>query len=303
MSRVKHSMEQIIAKLRRADLMLSEGKTVDEVAKAGSYFSSPATDEIIVGTLMAKQLRIIPGETVTILANTVDGTMNALDLKVAGTFTSGIDEVDGQVIYCHLEIAQKILDTKKVDLAILKFNDSDLSEKSNEVINKKIKSINPNYKARTWRNLAVLYSQVEKFYHVQIVLVGIILFTLMFFGILNTVSMAVVERIGEIGTLRALGEKRKDIVKQFLLENIITAFVGIILGGLFAKLLIMLFNAANISTEMPGASTPFIIQINFLFSALFISSGITYLVAVIATIVPAFKAARADIIEALRKNI
>jgi len=34
MSRVKHSMEQIIAKLRRADLMLSEGKTVDEVAKA-----------------------------------------------------------------------------------------------------------------------------------------------------------------------------------------------------------------------------------------------------------------------------
>ena len=270
---------------------------------AGQFFTENAAKEAMVGGLLAKQMNVKPGDNITILTNTIDGVMNAMDLTVSGIFSAGIDEIDGQVIYLPLQITQTILDTPNIDIAVVKFKKLPMAEKNLAKINTELKGSKENLHARSWRELAVLFRQVDNFYGVQNRLIEAILLALMFLGILNTISMTVIERTGEIGTLRSLGESRKDIVSQFALESLILGFIGITSGILFSILVIQTLSAANIMTEMPGASVPFKITINFLFSAVLYASCLAMFTTVFATLIPALRTAKKDIVDALRKNI
>jgi putative ABC transport system permease protein len=229
--------------------------------------------------------------------------MNAMDLTVSGIFSAGLDEIDAQVMYLPLSVTQTILDTQNVDMAVVKFQKLSQSEANLSKINKNFSKNNSLLHARSWRELAVLFRQVDNFYAIQNRLIEAILLALMFLGILNTISMTVIERTGEIGTLRSLGESRQDIVSQFVLESIFIGFVGIISGILLSLGIINLISVANIMTEMPGASVPFKIVINFLYSSVLYSGFLAIITTILATLIPALRASRMDIVDALRKNI
>ncbi len=269
----------------------------------GSFFQDPNAKEGMIGQLLAKQMNVKPGDTITVLTNTVDGVMNAMDITVSGIFSAGIDEIDAQVIYLPLSLTQNILDTQNVDIAVLRFAQLPQAELKIHSINLDLKQGMTQLMAKSWRELAVLFRQVSKFYSVQNRLIEAILLALMFLGILNAVSMTVVERTGEIGTLRSFGESRSDIIAQFVLESLILTFVGTLLGTVGSWLIIQLIHFAKIETEMPGASVPFTLHINFLFSSVFYASVLAFFTAFIATYIPAKRAAHMNIVEALRKNI
>lgn len=269
----------------------------------GSFFKNNGTKEAMVGKLLAKQMNVKAGDDITVLTNTIDGVMNAMDLKIAGLFSAGIDEIDSQVIYLPLTVTQEVLDTKLVDIGVVKFKKLEFAEENLAGINNELKNTKPYLFAKSWRQLAILFRQVDKFYSVQNRLIEAILLALMFLGILNTVSMTVVERTGEIGTLRSLGESRKDIVMQFVLESVFLSIIGIACGISLAAGLVELIDRVKIMTEMPGASTPFQIQVFFLTSSIIYASVLAASTTVIATVIPALRASRLDIVEALRKNI
>jgi putative ABC transport system permease protein len=270
---------------------------------SGQFFSDNSAKEGMIGQLLAKQMNVKPGDNITVLTNTVDGVMNAMDLTVSGIFSAGIDEIDSQVIYIPLPLTQMILDTPNVDIAVLKFASLPQSESSAVKINQELKAGNTLLRARTWRELAVLFRQVDKFYGVQNRLIEGILLALMFLGILNAVSMTVVERTGEIGTLRSFGESRTDIICQFILESLLLTFVGTIVGSIGSWGIIQIIHISKIVTEMPGASVPFTLHINFLFSSVFYASFLAFVTSIIATYIPAKRAAHMNIVDALRKNI
>lgn len=270
---------------------------------SGKFFTDNNEKSGMIGQLLAKQMNVVPGDEITVLTNTVDGVMNAMDLTVSGIFSAGIDEIDAQVIYIPLALTQTILDTPNVDLAVLKFAKLPQSETLLPKINSELKSGNTHLLARTWRELAVLFRQVDKFYGVQNRLIECILLALMFLGILNAVSMSVVERTGEIGTLRSFGESRTDVIAQFVLESLLLTLAGTIFGSIASFGIIQMIHAAEIVTEMPGASVPFTLHINFLFSSVFYASALAFVTSVIATYIPAKRAAHMNIVDALRKNI
>ncbi|MGZ3787554.1 MAG: ABC transporter permease [Bacteriovorax sp.] len=269
----------------------------------GKAFSDNSEKVGMIGQLLAKQMNVKPGDNITVLTNTVDGVMNAMDITVSGIFSAGIDEIDAQVIYVPLPLSQTILDTPNVDIAVLRFAKLPQSEYSVNQINKELTKDNTLLRARTWRDLAVLFRQVDKFYGVQNRLIEGILLALMFLGILNAVSMTVVERTGEIGTLRSFGESRSDIIGQFVLESLILTMIGTVIGSIGSWLIIQIIHGVKIVTEMPGASVPFALHINFLFSAVLYASVLAIVTAVVATYIPAKRAAQMNIVDALRKNI
>ena len=269
----------------------------------GKFFETPDAKEGMIGQLLAKQMNVKTGDTITVLTNTVDGVMNAMDLTVSGIFSAGIDEIDAQVIYVPLKSAQTILDTDNVDIAVLRFDKLPQAESGVIKINTELKEQSTNLIARTWRELAVLFRQVSKFYLVQNRMIESILLALMFLGILNAVSMTVVERTGEIGTLRSFGESKTDIIAQFVLESLVLASIGTILGAISSWIIVQIIDVAKIETEMPGASVPFALKINFLFTSVLYASALAIVTAIIATYIPAKRAANMNIVEALRKNI
>ena len=100
-----------------------------------------------------------------------------------------------------------------------------------------------------------------------------------------------------------MGESRREIIGQFLLESTLIAIIGIITGIIGSVAIINIVDSVKIMTEMPGASTPFQIKIYFLVSSVCYASALAVVTTFIATFIPALRASKMDIVEALRKNI
>jgi putative ABC transport system permease protein len=127
----------------------------------------------------------------------------------------------------------------------------------------------------------------------------IIVFVIVVMGIINTMSMSVMERTREIGTLRALGMQRLGIMRLFSTEGMLLAVLGCAVGLLLTLLVAVPINVADISYMPPNASAPVPLQIKL--EAAGIVSTLVFLVAVAAlsALLPARRAARMQIVDAL----
>jgi ABC-type lipoprotein release transport system permease subunit len=84
---------------------------------------------------------------------------------------------------------------------------------------------------------------------------------------------------------------------------LVLASIGTILGAISSWVIVQIIDVAKIETEMPGASVPFALKINFLFTSVLYASFLAIVTAVVASYIPAKRAANMNIVEALRKNI
>ena len=229
----------------------------------GEILNPQNKGSVIIGNLLAKRMKVKPGDDITIVSNTLDNVINAIDVKVAGIFTTGTEEFDRLSCFIHLQDAQKILQTTAAEHLRI-------SLKSMETLPGIRKEFDSQFdaqglKVKSWYELSDLFRKVEVFYNTQ---TGIMYFILMFIvglGMMNTFSMSLTERVGEIGTLRALGQSRSSLFIQFMLESFYLCVVGLVIGLTVSYLMITGINAANIYTEIPGASIPVKIQIGFYF--------------------------------------
>jgi putative ABC transport system permease protein len=122
------------------------------------------------------------------------------------------------------------------------------------------------------------------------------------FTIVNTMSMSVMERTNEIGTARAMGVRRSGIRRQFLVEGWMLGAIGATAGVIIASVLATWFNHAGVMYTPPGQANPIPLLLltqgvwGLLFSVWF---GLL-LMATIAAIIPASRAARMLVVDALR---
>jgi putative ABC transport system permease protein len=267
---------------------------------SGRGFESPKAYELALGSPLAKQLGIKVGDRVTILANTFDGVVNALDLEVVGIFTTAVAMVDERTFIVPLKIAQKLMDTDRVERLIVNLKDTEETDKVMEFVQKEL---GRGLEVRPWYVVSQLYHQVEEFNRVQNSILEVIILSLILLGILNTIGMSVFERTGEIGTVAALGEPARSILIQFILEGGILGFLGSLAGVALGMALTLLINACQIPLVMPGATLPLIIKLDFYLRAFCEAGFLSVLAGTCAAILPAFRASRMNIASALRHNI
>lgn len=269
----------------------------------GETLQSATGNEILVGIGLRKQLNVNPGDTLSVLAHTVDGVINAYDLTVKGIFQTGTTDVDNQVLFLPLKTMQTLLDTDTLDIITIRTTDLNTVDALKAPILAEVRKIDNSVVVKTWRDLADLFRRIEEFFSIQNALVQTILISLMLLGIMNTVSMTVFERTGEIGTVRSLGESRSTILKQFLFEGALLGVIGVVAGYISAIIMIIIINAINIPIALPGASTDVIVEIDFVPSAFVLAAILGLGTTIIATYLPSARAAKMQIVEALRKNI
>lgn len=269
----------------------------------GNYFSDAFENEILVGHMLGNKMGIKPGQTITLVTNTVDGVINAKEFFVRGFFASGTEEIDRYYSYVPLAALQEVLQTQSVDLYSIKLTQDQELSRVQAQVQDKLNNTQKDIQVRDWVDLSELFRKVKVFYDMQNLIIRFILVTIVFLGILNTMSMSVIERIGEIGTIKALGSENSFIGKMFFCETLILGFVGILFGSIVAIIFGNFVNQAQIFTEVPGASLP--MQVKFLFSAEgFVESGLYIVCAtIVAFIVPLYQALKIPIVEALRRNI
>jgi putative ABC transport system permease protein len=124
-----------------------------------------------------------------------------------------------------------------------------------------------------------------------VVLIGLLITGISLFvggvGVMNIMLVSVTERTREIGIRKAIGAKRRSIMLQFLFESSIICLAGGIVGVAISALITAVINA----TLMPASLSPFIILVALVVS---VFTG------VVSGMIPAWRGAKLDPIEALR---
>lgn len=270
---------------------------------SGRALGVDSKPETVLGYGIAKQLNAKVGDSITIIANTVDNVMNALDVEVVGVFHNGVEIIDDTTFLIPLKTAQTLLNTDAVERIVVTLKDTKQTDEALSRFNSQLESSGSDLQFRPWYSLSKVYKDVTSFYKVYNAVIEFIILTIVVIGILNTIGMSIFERMGEIGTLRALGETRKKIIGQFVLEGAVLGVLGAVVGVLGGLLSRSALKVLQIPIELPMTSKPFPVQVvlnpRLVLSAVFMA----FLAALLASFIPSVRAARMNIVEALKRNI
>ena len=153
-----------------------------------------------------------------------------------------------------------------------------------------------------FRELSPFFVQTMSMFDTIFGFVFLLIGSIVLFTVSNTMNTTVVERTVEIGTLRAIGLRRSGILRLFVIEGALLGLFGALLGATMALSLSALINHLGISWLPPASAVemPFYVAI-WGESAMIMGTTIGLVViAVISAWWPAYRAARLDVVEALR---
>ncbi len=193
---------------------------------------------IVLGRFLAERLGVAPGDTVAVFSPAgVTGPLSTPQVRqfvLSGIFQTGLFEFDDVLAYVDLETAQKVfLRGDKVDGLEIKIKDIFAADRVREEIEDKF---NAEYFVRTWQELrSTLYSwmKIEKWMWTIILSIIIIVAA---FNILSTLIMVSMEKRRDIGILKAMGARDRDIAAVFSLQGLIVGVSGAVLGTLLGFL-------------------------------------------------------------------
>jgi putative ABC transport system permease protein len=118
-------------------------------------------------------------------------------------------------------------------------------------------------------------------------------------SVINTISMAVMERTIEIGTLRALGLKRRGIIKLFAIESALLGLFGSVLGVCFTWMSLIIVAVVRPTWVPPPITRRVPLEVYIVPEYMVVSALLLVFLSLVAAILPARKAARMDIVDAL----
>jgi len=267
-------------------------------------------EEINIGERLAKELGLKLGDTLTIVTQTAYGSITAMNLKIVGLFSYGVPSVDKTTFYLPLDKAQELLDLdNSVTEIFIIVKDMDNAPKVAQEIRTSLEKIYPGqYTTKSWQEMGILFLYMGLAKRIYGSIYLMILF-LASFTIFNTMFMAVMERSKEIGMMKSLGMKNRQVVGIILLEavtvGVIFGFIGSIAGGLLAYW----GNVYGIdyTATFEAMKGTFNLPVSYVYRTIVSWQIILFgfcmgvLFAVIAAIPPAIRAAQMEPTEALRE--
>jgi len=277
----------------------------------------PKKSQMLVGKDLAKDIGLTVGDRVTVRMVTSsedeDFSWNALDLEISGIFDSGNPGVDSQRLFIPMAIAREGLSMEKAVTEIvvrLESGDEKFVDRMKKEIGQILVSEGEDLEAFSWKDLAGTFLLISKMKSKNSAMIIMIMLFIASMGIINTMLMAVMERTREIGMLAAMGMKKKEITRLFVLEGsfigAIGAFLGCFLGGMAGWYLetkgwsikAMGESLQDLTSAFYPVKEVFYADITFELLLMTFLFGIA--IAVLAALYPARKAAKMNPIRALR---
>jgi putative ABC transport system permease protein len=272
-----------------------------ELVVAGRYISSAVGEDVVLGTGLASALGVKTGDSITLLATTPDGSLNAVDGVVSGLVDVRIKELNDRYLAAGIGLVSRLLQTSETVSKLVVFVKHGVDE--NRVaprVERALVGAGFPVAVRRWEDLAVFYGQVKLLYIGIFGFVGTVLIVIVILSAAIVMTMAATERTREIGTLRAIGTRPAGIQGMFLAEGAVLAVAGCVAGALIALVVRAVLNNSGIILPPPPGATHGM-PINVRLYPLAYAAGLATMVAtmLVASWFPARRASRIPIVEAL----
>jgi putative ABC transport system permease protein len=240
-----------------------------------------------------------------LLAATAGGAPSVVAMTVAQAQNQAVKELDDSLVMMHLALAQQLLfgtGEKKVTSLVLQLHHTDDIGTVRARLMAIFKDNNLPLEIRDYSQLTPQYNETVGLFGAIFAFIVVVMGVIVLFTVINTMSMSVIERTNEIGTTRALGVRRAGIRREFLLEGALLGFIGATVGVALAAAVCALINHSGLTWNPPGQTTPIPFRVLFTgFPAMIVATWLgLILVATIAALIPADRAARMPVVDALR---
>ncbi len=239
-----------------------------------------------------------------LLASTAAGAPNVVSFHVVKAVQQGVKELDDSFIGMHFKLAQQLLygrgEHQAISIVIQLHRSEDMS-KARARLEHLVKSRELDLEVKDLLELQPFYRQVIAMFGSIFGFIAAIMGVIVLFTVVNTMSMSVMERIQEIGTLRALGVKQQGIRSQFIAEGWILGVLGATLGLFLAAIIARIINHAGLTWQPPGQAAQVPLRVLTSRSELLNISvwlGLSFM-ATLASFIPANRAAKMKVVDAL----
>ena len=255
----------------------------------------------LLGEGLARSLGVAAGDVVVLLATAANGSASAVEVEVAGTFATISKEYDDSALRLPIKIARKLMKVKGATSWVVLLDKTERTDESA----RHLLGVLPGdkYQVIPWSDLADFYNKTVVLFSKQVNVVKFIIGVIIVLTISNTQTMSVLERTREIGTSLAIGQRRRAVLRMFVAEGVLIGLIGGALGVLLGYLFAHLISAIGIPMPPPpGMARGFLGEIlivpGLAWEALILALVTTFL----ASVLPALKASRMNIVDALRHN-
>jgi putative ABC transport system permease protein len=256
---------------------------------------------ITLGEGLARNLGVVVGDRVVLLSNTVSGGVNALEVTVRGLFSTASKAYDDSALRMHIKTARGLLRTNGSHLWVVLLKDTSYTDAALEMLRRRLPP--ESFELVPWYRLSDLYTKTKALFTKQIGALQSIIALLIFLGISNTMLTGVLQRLTEIGTSLALGLRRSGIIRLLLSEGLLLGGLGGLTGVLLGSGLAELISAIGVPMPAPpGKTHGYIGGVLFTWRAACEALLLALATAVIASVYPAWKASRLEIVDTLRFN-
>lgn len=223
----------------------------------GKVFSSEDSSAALIGAAMAEKLGTGLNKKILVSTQDQNGEISSRSFRIKGIFTTDMKAREKAYIFISHKGAEKLLGLSGELTGIsIKFPVKDIIRADLVKVNDEItQAINKNLKSETWKELLPAVDSYLAIFEPFLLIWYLVIFIAMGFGIVNTVLMAVFERMREFGLLKAIGMKPFKIFNMVVIETFFLLVMGILAGNAagFSVLFILSKTGIDLSAFSSGS--------------------------------------------------
>ena len=266
-------------------------------------FLNEGEREIVLGKKLADKLDVGLGDKVVAMSNTPEGDIGSELFRISGIFETFSSDFDKSYIYIPIGTAQRMLNVgNKIHEIAVVLNEYQKAEDVQKIIKNELPD---SYEVLSYQDILPLLLMQMDLYQESMLIINLIIGLALVFGIINSMLMAVFERINEFGVLMSIGMKNYKIFLMVIYEALFIGVIGTIAGTIFGVLIHIPLSIYGIDFSVFSESLSSLGVGSIIYSDISYTNLISLLVmipviSVVGAIYPAYKAIKLEPVYAIR---
>lgn len=274
---------------------------IGNVAYTGERLASAEDRRIVIGKELARQLQTAVGRRLVLITQGADGLNREAGFRIAGTYDAEGTGLEKQFVFTGLTALQAMVDADVVTEVSIKLASYPKEFSVKQVFVEFFSGLD----VLDWQELEPQAAAMFVFADAAVFIWFLIMMGALIFGLVNTLVTAVMERVQEIGMLRALGMRPGAVIAQVVLESTLIMTAGIAIGLLLGcGFYLWLQDGIDLSQWSEGVELAGIRSLlvpRLLVEDLILVAGLSLVFGILAALYPAWRAVKIKPLEALRR--